>query len=76
MLNDGTEVKDHLLYRNIARFRWRLLSPGIKFQATYFQAINTLEHEVPDTWFGNISFEENLKHSCLDTGDYINVWLK
>lgn len=76
MLNDGTKFKAYLLYRNPAKFRWRLLSPGIKFQEPYVQAMNTLEHEVPETWFGNISFEEKLKHSCLDTGDYINVWLK
>jgi len=37
--------------------------------------MNTLEHEEPETWFENISFEEKLKLSCLDTGDYINVWL-
>jgi len=76
MLNDGSEVKAYLLDRNTEKFRWRLLSPRIKFQELCVQAMNTLEHEVPETWFGTTSFEEKLKNSCLDTRDYINVWLK
>jgi hypothetical protein len=30
------------------------LSPGTKFQEPCVQAMNTLQHEVPETWFGDL----------------------
>jgi hypothetical protein len=49
MLNDGREVKVIYCIEILKNSDEGFLSPRTKFQEPHVQAMNTLEHEVPET---------------------------